>query len=106
MQATIRSIPPRMTQALKIDAPAYLRRLEEAGADRRLAEAIVWCFNAIDTSELATKADLAALEAKLKSALRTELRATAAELKSEILKWMFGAMAVQMALFVSLAKVI
>ena len=52
----------------------------------------------MDTSEFATKADLVALEAKLMTAM--------ADLESEILKWMFGAMAVQTALLVTLIKLI
>ena len=89
-----------MTQALRIDTFAFARRLKEAGADERLAEAIAEGFRAVDMSEFATKADLAALEAKLMAAMR----ATSAELKSDILKWMFGAMAVQTALLVTLIK--
>lgn len=50
----------------------------------------------MDTSEVATKADLRVLE--------TELRAAMAELKSDILRWMFGAMAVQTALLVALIR--
>ncbi len=87
-----------MTQALRIDTLAFARKLKEAGADERLAEAIVEGFSAVDTSEIATKSDLALL--------KTELRADMADLKSEILKWMFGAMAVQTALLVTLIKLI
>lgn len=87
-----------MTQALRIDTLAFARKLREAGADERLAEAIAEGFSPVDTSEFATKADLVALEAKLMTAM--------ADLKSEILKWMFGAMAVQTALLVTLIKLI
>ena len=87
-----------MTQALRIDTLAFARKLKQAGADERLAEAIVEGFSAVDTSEIATKADLVALEAKLMTAM--------ADLKSEILKWMFSAMAVQTALLVTLIKLI
>ena len=87
-----------MAQALKIDTLAFARKLEEAGADARLAEAIAEGIGSIDTSELATKADLVALKAELMTAM--------AELKSDLLRWMFGAMAVQTALLVALIRVI
>ena len=91
-----------MGQAIQIDTPAYIRKLTEAGADERLAEAIAWCFNAIDTSQLATKTGLATLKIELMA----EIRASSAELKSDILRWMFGAMAVQTALLVALLRVL
>ena len=89
-----------MIQALRIDTLAFTRKLKEAGADERLAEAIAEGIGTVDMSEFATKADLAALEA----ALRAEIRAMGAELKSDILRWMFSAMAVQTALLVTLIK--
>ena len=49
-------------------------------------------------SEFATKADLASLEARLMAAM--------ADLKSDILRWMFSAIAVQTALVVTLVKLI
>ena len=85
-----------MTQALRIDTLAFARKLKEAGADERIAEAIAEGISAVDMSEFATKADLAALEVSLKAAM--------ANLKSDILRWMFGAMAVQTALLVTLIK--
>ena len=85
-----------MTQALRIDTLAFARKLKEAGADERLAEAIAEGISAVDMSEFATKADLAALEVSLKAAM--------ANLKSDILRWMFGAMAVQTALLVTLIE--
>ena len=87
-----------MTQALRIDTLAFTRKLKEAGADERLAEAIAEGIGAVDMSEFATKADLAALEARIMAAM--------AEFKSDILRWMFGAMAVQTALLVTLIKLI
>ena len=54
-----------MAHALQIDTLAFSKKLREAGADEKLAEAIVEGITAADTSELATKADLAAVEAKL-----------------------------------------
>ena len=87
-----------MPQALRIDTLAFARRLKAAGADERLAEAIAEGIGTVDMSEFATKADLASLEARLMAAM--------ADLKSDILRWMFSAMAVQTALLVALIKLI
>ena len=80
-----------MTQALRIDTLAFTRKLKQAGADEKLAEAIAEGIGAMDTSELATRSDL---------------RAGLAEVKSDILMWMFGAMVVQTALLVALIRVV
>ena len=87
-----------MIQALRIDTLAFARRLKAAGEDERLAEAIAEGIGTVDMSEFATKADLASLEARLMAAM--------ADLKSDVLRWMFSAMAVQTALLVALIKLI
>ena len=76
-----------MTRALGIDTLSFARRLKEAGADERLAEAIAEGIGTVDMSEFATKTDLA-------------------DLKSDVLRWMFSAMAVQTALIVTLVKLL
>ena len=81
-----------MAQALQIDTLAFSKRLREAGADEKLAEAIVEGITAADTSDLATKGDLAATEA----AMTARIDKTEAAMKSDIaavrtdLKWMMG----------------
>jgi hypothetical protein len=61
--------------AMTLDSLKALKTLEEAGFERKTAEAMVGLLTQAsglpDTSTLATKTDLA-------------------EVKSEILKWMFG----------------
>ncbi len=47
-----------MTAAIQIDTLAFAKKLKEAGADERLADAIVEGITAADTSNLATKEDL------------------------------------------------
>ena len=91
-----------MTQLLGIDTLSFARKLREAGADERLAEAIAEGISTVDMSEFATKADLNALETELKA----EIRASCADLRSDLLRWMFSAMAVQTALLVTLIKLI
>lgn len=78
-----------MAHALQIDTLAFSKKLREAGADEGLAEAIVEGLTAADTSELATKADVALV----KSELKQDISAVEAALKQEIsevrydLKW-------------------
>ena len=85
-----------MAHALQIDTLAFTKKLREAGAEEGLAEAIVEGLTAADTSELATKADLA----EVKSELKTEI----AEVKSDILKWMFGAIIAQTGIILAVVK--
>ncbi len=54
-----------MAHALQIDTLAFSKKLREAGADEGLAEAIVEGLTAADTSELATKGDLAEVKTEL-----------------------------------------
>ena len=70
-----------MAHALQIDTLAFTKKLREAGAEEGLAEAIVEGLTAADTSELATKADVAEV--------KSDLKADIAEVKND-LKWMKG----------------
>ncbi|WP_419738646.1 hypothetical protein [Ruegeria sp.] len=88
-----------MAHALQIDTLAFSKKLREAGADEKLAEAIVEGLTAADTSELATKGDLAEAEAAMKADIaevRSDLKADVAALQADIaevrsdLKWMKG----------------
>lgn len=62
-----------MTHALQIDTLAFSKKLREAGADEKLAEAIVEGLTAADTSELATKGDLAEVKAEIE-VMKVDLR--------------------------------
>ena len=70
----------KMAHALQIDTLAFTKKLREAGAEEGLAEAIVEGLTAADTSELATKGDIA----EAKSELKTEIAEVKSELKTEI----------------------
>ena len=61
-----------MSQALQIDTLAFSKKLREAGADEGLAEAIVEGLTAADTSNLATKADIAEVKAEI-AEVKTDL---------------------------------
>ena len=55
-----------MAHAFQIDTLAFAKRLQAAGADERLAEAIVEGITDADTSSLATKEDIALVRTELK----------------------------------------
>lgn len=61
-----------MAHAFQIDTLAFSKRLRAAGADEKLAEAIVEGITGADTSELATKADIAAVKAEI-AEVKTEI---------------------------------
>ena len=80
-----------MAHAMRIDTLEFSKSLQAAGADEKLAEAIVKGITGADTSELATKDDLKNTEALLKSeiadvqaSLKSEIADVQASLKSEI----------------------
>lgn len=54
-----------MSATLRIDTLKFVRRLTDAGMDRTIAEAIAEGLAEADTSDLATKADLAELKAEM-----------------------------------------
>ena len=58
--------------ALNIDTHKSVRKLREAGMDEKVAEAVIEVWADADTSQLATKADIADLRGEMKD-LRTEM---------------------------------
>ena len=88
------------------DVLAAAHRLEEAGMNRRQAEAVIeTARDAAAAGEPATRADLAATAADLKMDT-AKLRAEMAELRAEILKWMIGAGGVYAGLIIGAVKLI
>jgi|GEM_PF-497292 len=76
-----------MAHALQIDTLAFAKKLKAAGADDRLADAIVEGITAADTSELATKADIQEVRTEIKeveNVLRTEIKDLEHTLRGEI----------------------
>ena len=111
-----------MAHAIQIDTLAFAKRLQAAGADERLAEAIVEGITDADTSSLATKEDLGLVKAELKediALVRTELKEDIALVKedirqveiairtdianshADILKWLFGIIFAQTAIVIA-----
>jgi len=74
-------------QSLVVDTNSVIKKLEQRGFSRAQAEGITEALKELDASSLPTKADLAALEARL-------------------YKFMFTAMAAQTALIVALIEIL
>ena len=94
-----------MSAALRIDTLKFVRRLTDAGMERPMAEAIADGLAEADTSELATKADLAALKAELKADINA-VRFEAAENKSEMFRFMMLQAVAIVGLTVTLIKLL
>ena len=76
-----------MVAAFQIDTLAYAKKLKDAGADERLAEAIVEGLMNADTSTLTTKEDLRETKDELRSEIhqfRDELRGEIHEVRDEL----------------------
>ena len=93
-----------MAHAFQIDTLAFAKRLQAAGADERLAEAIVEGITDADTSSLATKEDLRQVETALKEDIRqveTAIKTDIANSHADILKWLFGIIFAQTAIVIA-----
>jgi hypothetical protein len=84
-----------MAHALQIDTLAFAKKLKAAGADDRLADAIVEGITAADTSELATKSDIQDVRTEIKE-VENVLRGEIGEVRGEVrevkveLRWIKG----------------
>jgi DNA-binding transcriptional MerR regulator len=86
-----------------LDTLRIAKRLRDAGFSEAQAESVTDAVReAADSQDLVTKAQLDAALGSLKAELKAEI----AEVKSEIIKWMFGAMLAQGALVVTLVKLL
>ena len=88
----------RVSAALRIDTLKFVRRLTEAGMERQMAEAIVEGLAEADMSEIATKAHIARVEAKIDTAV--------AELKAEMYRFMMLQAVAIVGLTVTLIKLL
>jgi len=77
--------------ALKLDKLKFAKRLTEAGLTPAAAEAIVEGLNEADTSQLATKTDIADVRSEI-VALRSELKTDIATLRADLYSrlWAMG----------------
>ena len=116
-----------MTEAIAFDSHRFVKRLTESGFTERQAETLAEEHVALLNANLATKTDIARLEAAVetqrqetaadiealrqetKTDIETQRQETAADiarLEARLLKWMFGAMIAQGGLIVALVKML
>lgn len=94
-----------MGNTMRIDSLKFARKLEEAGLERKAAEAIAEGVTEVDVSDLATKHDLTDLKSEFAA-----VRQSISELKADVFKhmWVMGASVVGLTvtLTVGLSKLI
>ena len=97
-----------MNQAIAYDTHKSFKRLLKAGADEALAEAIIDCQSG-SQSELATKADIAKLEAdivRLEASTKENIAGLEVRLTNRMYGLAIGIVASQTALTVALIKLL
>ena len=101
-----------MTEALAFDTHRFVKRLTESGFTEKQAETLAEEHVALLNANLATKADIARVEAGVE-ALRQETKDDIAKVearieavKADLLKWLFGALIAQGGLIVALVKLL
>jgi len=112
-----------MSEAIAFDTHRFVKRLTESGFTERQAETLADEQVALLNTNLATKADIEALRqetraeiAKVEAGIETLRQETRAEIakvearmeaiKSDLLKWLFGALIAQGGLIVALVKLL
>ena len=94
-----------MTEAIAFDTHRFVKRLTESGFTEKQAETLAEEHVALLNTNLATKADIARIEAGM-DVLRQETRAAIEAVKVDLLKWLFGALIAQGGLIVALVKLL
>jgi hypothetical protein len=112
-----------MPAMLRFDTLKFAKRLTDAGMDQRQAEALVLGLSEADTSELATKADIAEVKAEITGvkadiamvkrdlvALGAANKTEIAELKAELFRFLYvqamGVVGLTVGLTVALIKLL
>ena len=105
-----------MTAAIAFDTHRFVKRLTECGFTEKQAETLAEEHVALLNTNLATKADIAAVKAAIDAlrqettasieTLRQETRASIEAVKADLLKWLFGALIAQGGLIVTLVKLL
>ena len=112
-----------MTEAIAFDTHRFVKRLTESGFTEKQAETLAAEHVALLNANLATKADIETVRADIETVradietlrletkadietLRQESRANIEAAKSDMLKWMLGAMIAQGGLIVALIKLL
>ena len=97
-----------MAEAIAFDTHRFVKRLTESGFTERQAETLAEEHVALLNANLATKVDIAGVEAQIAEvkAQIAELKAHIEAVKVDLLKWLFGAMIAQGGLIVALVKLL
>ena len=101
-----------MAEAIAFDTHRFVKRLTESGFTEKQAETLAEEHVALLNANLATKADIARIEADIVrveagiDALRQETKADIAAVKADLVKWLFGALIAQGGLIVALVKLL
>ncbi len=105
-----------MSEAIAFDTHRYVKRLTESGFTERQAETLADEQVALLNANLATKADIARVEAALKAdiakveaGLKTEIAKVDKRIetvKSDLLKWMLGGLIAQGGVIVALLQLL
>ncbi len=101
-----------MSEAIAFDTHRFVKRLTDCGFTEQQAETLADEHVALLNANLATKADVARIEAGMET-LRQETRADIAKVearietaKSDLMKWLIGLLIAQGGLIVALVKLL
>ena len=94
-----------MSEAIAFDTHRFVKRLTDCGFTEQQAETLAEEHVTLLNSNLATKADVARIEAGIE-ALRQETRAAIEASKSDLMKWLIGLLIAQGGLIVALVKLL
>ena len=94
-----------IAEAIAFDTHRFVKRLTESGFTEKQAETLAEEHVALLNANLATKADVAKVEADIE-ALRQETKAAIMAVKADLVKWLFGAPIAQGGLIVALVKLL
>ncbi len=101
-----------MSEAIAFDTHRFVKRLTGCGFTERQAETLAEEHVALLNANLATKADVEGARADIEAlrqeteALRQETKAAIEVSKSDLMKWMIGALIAQGGLVVALVKLL
>ncbi len=93
-----KQLPPRAMTAIVFDTLAYAEKLEAAGFTPQQAKGQAHALREIIDDQIATKQDLAALDASVATKI--------AETRAELIKWYIGTMFAMTGLIVGLIKLV
>jgi len=91
--------------ALTIDTLAVSQTLRKHGFTEEQSIGVVEALKEIDASELATKGDLRDLETKI-DRVEAKIETTAANLRADIARWLFGVVLAIGGLMIAIEKVL